>query len=247
MSYNYDMCADHPSQEAVASCGMCGKPICQGCCDVFRIETGIHAGGVVCYDCASEMVSSNISNIDRFRAKVKKERTLMFVGMIVGLVIGIGAGASTYDAGAMIGVALLCIAIGGSLGTIGSKTLDAMASFGLFGLLAPVILVWVSPILTIYRFVSRIKQINQCDAILAGDTNTLREMRDYYAYTQTMEQERGRADFEKLVGQGGALFDNSYARTVANRGEAAAQAELRQSVVTISANGEIIRSFAGAR
>jgi len=40
------------------------------------------------------------------------------------------------------------------------------------------------------------------------------------------------------------LFENTYAQAILNKGEKAAQAELRESVVTISANGEIVRTFA---
>jgi len=247
MTSGYYTCADHPSQEAVTNCRKCGKPICNDCCEVFRIGAGMYAGEVVCYDCSSEMVAENIANIDRFRAQVKKERTAMFAGMAVGAVIGMMAGASTNSAGGIIGMMLLFIAIGGSIGTIASKTLDYMASFGLFGLLATVAMIWVSPIMTIYRFFNRIRQIQQCNEIIANDSNTLREMRDYYAYTQIMEERRGRIDLEKLASQGGELFNNSYARAVVNVGEAAAQTELRQSVVTISANGEIIRNFAAVR
>jgi len=244
---DYYGCAHHPSLEAVKACDSCGKPICKECSDVFRIEKGIHAGGRVCYDCASELVTTNMSNIDRFREQVRKERTTMFVGMGVGAVVGLIFGAGMGDFGGVILMLLLGAAVGGSLGTILRKTSEAMDVIGFFGLLAPLVLIWVSPILTIMNFVRRSSQVQQSDQIIASDSSTLREMRDYFAYTQIMEEKRDRMDLEKLASQGGALFDNSYARAVINNGEAAAQAGLRESVVTISANGEIIRSFGGSR
>lgn len=204
-------CAHHPSQEAVAQCESCYKPICQECYDVFRIDKGIHAGGCVCYDCATELITSNTANINRFREQVKKERTKLTLGMVVAGIVAVMIGVGTESPAGFITVMLIYLAIYG------------------------------------IRFASRANQIRQCDEIIASDANALREMREYFAYTQIMEEQRGRASFENLVSQGGALFNNSYARTVASSGEAAAQAGLRQSVVTISANGEIIRSFAGAR
>jgi len=57
-----------------------------------------------------------------------------------------------------------------------------------------------------------------------------------------MESRKG-MDLAQLANQGGELFDNSYAQTVLAKGEKAAQTELRNGVVQISANGEIIRSF----
>lgn len=204
-------CYHHQSQDAVKSCDSCGKPICQECSDVFRIEKGIHAGGRVCYDCASELVTTNMANIDRFKEDVKTERTKLIIGWAIGFVIGIMIAAGTHDPAGFIGIMVICIAV------------------------------------FAFKFIKRSSQISQCDAIIASDSNALRELRDYFAYTQVMEEKRGRIELEKLASQGGELFNNSYARTVANRGEAAAQAGLRQSVVTISANGEIIRSFGGSR
>ena len=204
---SYYACAHHPSQEAVAACDSCMKPICKECSDVFLIEEGIHAGGRVCYDCASDLVASNIDNITRFREQVRKERTKMIVVMAVGAFVGLLTGEFI----GMISIFLLVFLFVG------------------------------------FKFFKRINQINQCDRIIENDSNALREMRDYFAYTQIMEERRGKINLESLISQGGELFDNSYARAVASGGEAAAQAELRQSVVTISANGEIIRSFAGAR
>ena len=103
-------------------------------------------------------------------------------------------------------------------------------------------MVIVAPIVTIYRFVKRIKQIKQADEIIASDERILQEMRDYFAYTKALEKNKG-IDLAKLAEQGSELYDNTYARSVLDKGEKEAQAALRQSVVTISANGEIIRSF----
>jgi hypothetical protein len=162
-----------------------------------------------------------------FRKRVKRERVLMIIGMVVGA--GVGA------AGGPLGM-LLGAAIGGSLWTI-VKLGDE------YGAIVAVPALIVSPIITIVRFVKRAKQIRQCNEIIADEMRTIQEMRDYFEYTQAMEQSAS-IDLAKLAKQGGKLFDNSYASAVLSKGEQAAQAQLRQSVVQIAANGEIIRGFA---
>jgi hypothetical protein len=67
-------------------------------------------------------------------------------------------------------------------------------------------------------------------------------MKDYFAYTQAIENNKN-INLDQLTQQGSKLFENTYAQAVLNKGEGAAQADLRQSVVAISTNGEIISNL----
>jgi len=101
----------------------------------------------------------------------------------------------------------------------------------------------LSPILAIVRFVKRHNLIKQFDGIIESDSQALQQMRDYFAYTLTMEQHKG-IDLATLAAEGGELFENTYAKTVLSKGEPAARTQLRNSVVRIAENGEIVRSAA---
>jgi hypothetical protein len=178
----------------------------------------------------------------------------MIVGAIIGALIGILAAMQMLtDYGVdLLGHAVIYFILFvfgfASLGTI-LKNISAVFKDnegGLFSWIFAIGVIIASPIISIYRFIKRINQIKQCDEIIANDERTLQEMRDYFAYTQVIEKQAGAVDLAKLANQGGELFNNTYAQSVMKNGEKAAQAELRQSVVTISANGEIIRSFTEA-
>jgi hypothetical protein len=223
-------CYHHPSQQAVAHCKVCGKGICKDCYDSYG--AGMGAGQAMCFDCTEEMVKDHGAEIAWLRKQVKKERTWMIVGAVLGAII---IGPMLLASGMGFIGWLFGVFIGMSLGTI-------FNGFTEFGWFVGLIMIVVSPIMSIVRFVKRINQIKQCDEILASDAQILQEMRDYFAYTQAMEGKPS-VDLASLASQGSELFDNTYAQAVLSKGEASAQAELRQGAVQIAANGEIIRSF----
>ena len=221
-------CYHHPSQDSVATCRECGKGICKDCYDSYG--AGMGAGKAMCFDCTEEIVKEHTGEIAWLKSQVKKERTWMIVGAILGLFLGMGLAA---EAGA--GILIFAIFAGASLGTIVNGFME-------FGAVVGFIMIVVSPIMSIVRFVKRINQIKAADEILASDARILQEMRDYFEYTLTMEKNAG-MNLSQLADQGGTLFGNTYAQAVLSKGESAAQAELRQGAVQIVANGEIIRSF----
>ena len=226
-------CFHHPSQQAVIICqgDDCGKGMCRDCYDSYG--AGMGAGKALCFDCTEELVIETASEIAWLREQVKKERMWMYVGAGLGAII-IGPMLASGGELGFIGW-LFGVAIGMSLGTI-------VNGFREFGWLVGVIMIIVSPIMSIVRFKRRFDQIKQCDEILESDARVLQEMRDYFAYTQAMERNAG-VSLESLVNQGGELFQNSYAQSVMQKGEQGAQAALREGAVQIAANGEIVRTF----
>ncbi|MCL2295361.1 MAG: hypothetical protein FWC36_10965 [Spirochaetes bacterium] len=246
-------CGHHPSKQAAALCRGCGTGICRDCYDTYGVSIGDYAGTALCYKCTAILVQENIDNVTAFRKQVKKERIWMVVGAVLGLIVGLGLTAGSDFPEDMVFATIFLVFIGASLGTIvklmigaffgGAKGRDGDIGGGfLLGIISGFFLAVVSPIITIYRFIKRFRQIKKCDEIIASDENALRRMRDYFAYTLAMENNKG-VDLAKLAEQGSELFDNTYAQSVLKNGEKAAQAGLRESVVTISANGEIIRNF----
>ena len=223
-------CYHHPSRQAVAKCARCGKGVCEDCHDSY----GAGDGNTLCFDCTEAMVEEHVAEIWAFRQKVKKERIFMIIGMVIGACFFIEAG--------VVGV-VLGAGIGGSLWTI-IKTIGSVFFKEEQGTVIAVMMFTIifSPIITIVRFFKRFNQIKQCNEIIAHDARILQEMRDYFEYTQVMEDSAG-IDLETLADEGGELFENTYARAVLSKGEQEAQAALRQGAVQIAANGEIIRSF----
>jgi len=238
-------CGDHPSQQAVALCARCGKGICKDCNEMYGVEIGEYAGQSLCYDCTSHLVAKNVTNIEAFKKQVKKEHIWMIVGAVIGLLI---VGPIIVACTGYVWVSeILAVFVCASFGTIFNFIIDLNSTNssdeGTFiKLIIALGSIVFSPVITIYRFVNRIKQIKKCDEIIASDSRVLQYMKDYFAYTQAIENNKG-VDLAKLTEQGGELFDNTYAQYILNKGEKEAQAELRQSVVTISENGEIIRNF----
>ena len=250
MSSRVMACYDHSSEQAVAECQKCGKGLCKDCYDVYGVSAGRYAGKALCYRCTSELVAGNVADFEGLKRQVQWERGWIITGAILGAVllpmISMDNGADA--AGAFVAF-IFGAGIGGSLGTI-LMGVGAMGEWSERGgdmrqagcIIGAVALILFSPIMTVYRLFSRVGQLKQCDEIIESDSRVLQQMRDYFAYTQTMAQNVG-TDLATLAAQGSELYDNTYAKAVLANGEQAAQAELRRSVVQIAENGEIIRSF----
>jgi hypothetical protein len=215
-------CFHHPSQPAAANCAKCGKPICKNCCDDYGVGIGPYAGKVLCYDCTTGLVAANVTEINKIRAQTAGIMSILSI--------------------------FWCFAkeVFNALKNFLGGCSDLAAGHGVFhGFRAMwgLIQLPLTPIFAIARFVKRHNLIKQFDQIIASDSEALQQMRDYFAYTQAMEKNTG-VDLATLASQGSELFDNTYAKAVMSGGEQAARRQLRNSVVRIAENGEIIRSAA---
>ena len=234
-------CYHHSSQDAVAQCVGCGKAICKDCHDVYGVSSGQYVGKALCYDCTSKLVAENMAEVEAFKKKVQRERIFSLIGAAIAAIwfFPLLKRAPAHDFGPALFWYFVGIAFFSSLGVI--KTVFQLLKKDSYG--GVILFLVCAPIITIKNHIKRFTQIKQADEIIASDAIALREMRDYFAYTQVMEKQSDALDLAKLTGQGSELYDNTYAKAVLGKGEKAAQAELRKSVVQIAANGEIIRSF----
>jgi len=242
-------CYHHPSQQSVARCKICAKPVCKDCCDMYGVVSGPYAGEVLCYECTCNLIANNADEINKQRKKAKREWMIISIGAIIGALIGIIAGANTYGLGALGGF-WIGLGFGGNLWIALRHTFSATAAGGEYGCVFGIVvfIFWYfvggmgGPIVPLVRFFRQRKREEKFQEIITSETRVLQEMRDYYAYTQAMEENKG-VDLATLASQGSELYNNTYAQNVLSKGKEAAQAELRQGVVQIAANGEIIRSF----
>jgi len=231
-------CYHHPSRDAIAECkgfDSCGKGICKECYDDWKVNVGPWANQPLCYDCATLMVEFNAKDVLETGERVERMRKNSIIGMIIGGLIGLPFGGIGAWPGA---------GVGGTLGSLGigyffSKDENGERGFGplIFAALA-------GPIFCIYYIIKDRNFLTQAQELVESEKESLRLMRDYFQYTLAMEKAGESDSFESLTSQGGELFDNSYARTVKEKGEKVAQEQLRESVVQIAANGEILRSNA---
>ena len=244
-------CHHHASQEAVTKCGKCEKSICKDCAEMYGVVSGKYADKTLCYDCTTQLVAENVEEISKFRKKTKIELIIIAIGAIAGIALGLSIEA--YSVGQKIFNATFLGLLGGS-GLVAIKALGkclgggsdlargnvsgvVKASVGLFTL-------FTCPFQTIWNVKNKVSRTSQTKKIIESDSSALQEMQDYFAYTQFIEKSVAEAiDLAKLVEQGGALFENSYAKIVLDKGEKEAQKKLRQSVVAISENGEIVRNY----
>ena len=242
-------CSHHALQDAVAQCEVCNKPICSDCRDMYGVDYGPFAGEILCYSCTIGLIALNAKEADKFRKKTKLKWIMIAVGSILGLIVGaLNNDPNSFFLGWWLG-----IGIGGNLGLTLSEMAksyknesgdfsDKMSALGGVAILWLLVGLITGPIVPLVRVFQNVKQMKQCEKIVASEEETLRMLEDYFVYTQTIEKQKT-VDLGKLTAQGGSLANNTYARAVLDTGEAAAQTKLRNSVVQIAANGEIIRNF----
>ncbi len=249
-------CATHPKVEAVAKCAKCGKPICPTCYDAFELPNN---GGHVCADCYKKAVRSEISEIDSLKKMTKREIGFIIFGFVFGFIVDIllffvglnriGIAdvepllnlmkASPEGLFYLIPLVYIPFALG-SLMTVLKRvfrvfraTNDGSEDSWIWALVFAIIAGWfmllVTPIITIYRFVVRIKDKNRLNVILANDQQLLTAIDNFIAETlkpSAVEQAAAGGDVEisldailaSSAGSDAALCDNGeILRTIRTR------------------------------
>lgn len=237
-------CYHHQTQDAVAHCVDCGKWICRDCVTVCGVLSGEYAGKSLCYCCTTKLVETNVLKIERFKSQVKKQLVFMAIGAIIGGILGAMSGyPSNIFVFALLGGSGMMV-LQGFWAAI--KMGSNLASGSYVGFVAGVIGICkliIAPAVTIFNIIRWWHQITQANEIIASDAQALVEMRDYFNYTQVMEKKVANVSLAILSGQGGELFNNTYARAVIDSGEKIAQSELRKRVIQIAVNGETLKNF----
>lgn len=247
------VCYYHPDEEAVATCASCGKYICEDCFETYGVLIGEYAGHALCYECTQATVASNVEELKKNKDSIIKIFALTLIGMVIGAVFfGAQAGVGGVIFGAAIGGCFWTFVKGLFLRMKAAVKASSKASGGategiMMGVAVGFIVGFiVEATFSIYRTVRKVIEciyyLRRTSKFIESDSAALQQMKDYMEYTLIRSQNKG-VDLETLMGQGSALYDNSYAQAVAANGEASADAMLRRSVTTIAENGEIIRSF----
>lgn len=247
-------CYYHENEEAVAKCAKCGKPICQDCYDNYGVSTGEYEGEALCYDCCKQIVSQNVKNLKKQRGKIIRMYIFTIIGMIFGGIIGGSITASDPTVPGWIPV--LTVFIGGCLWTFivnvfkilgntiknisNGAWLGAIFWFFIDMIKAIFLAVWG----TIQKIFYYTKHLIKTSGFIKSDSNAVQQMKEYMEYSMVRSRNVG-VDLATLMNEGSELYNNSYARAVAENGEEKAESMLRNAVATINENGEIIRSFAG--
>jgi len=252
------VCYHHPSEPAVAQCARCGKYVCKDCAEAYTVALGEYANKTLCYDCCEQIVSDNVAELTANKKKVKGQFILQIIGMVIGFIMGISMGAESGDAGSAFVTGLICMCIGGvflsAMKAFFSLTWDCIkiAFAGQFGLLTVlsiifniIVIVFKCIWITLSQTVQYIIYLKKTSGFIESDTQALQQMKDYMEYTLVRSQNKG-VDLESLMNEGSELYNNSYAQSVRDNGEAAADAALRQATTMINEHGEIIRDFRSA-
>lgn len=188
------------------------EQLCSNCYDIFSDASGRYAGQLPCYDCIDMLVAVNKRAANKYRRKGGVFE-LVFFDLIVGIVRDFVMGfANLIDVGLS----------GGGVRNI------AIALFNIV----------ISPISTVMNAINTFRQMKQANVIVASDSQTLKEMQDYLAYTQLMQRQKTNC---------GTLSENSYEIAVINFGEKSAKSELRGKVNQVFANSETLMSFDNAK
>lgn len=252
------VCYHHPSEPAAAQCARCGKYVCKDCAEAYTVALGEYANKTLCYDCCEQIVSNNVAELTANKKKVKGQFILQIIGMVIGFIMGISMGAESGDAGSAFVTGLICMCIGGvflsAMKAFFSLTWDCIkiAFAGQFGLLTVlsiifniIVIVFKCIWITLSQTVQYIIYLKKTSGFIESDTQALQQMKDYMEYTLVRSQNKG-VDLESLMNEGSELYNNSYAQSVRDNGEAAADAALRQATTMINEHGEIIRDFRSA-
>ena len=252
------VCFYHPNEMASGRCARCGKYICKDCVEAYGVTAGEYAGKCLCYDCCKELVQQNIEELTQNKGKIKFQFILSLIGMAIGFVFGLMMGIESGDFGAGLVAGLLYACIGGvflsAVKAYFSMLWDAIkiifssdSSVGvvvgcIFLMIRAAIIGFQCIFATISNTIFYISYLKKTSGFIESDTAALQQMKDYMEYTLVVSNHRG-VDLESLMGESSELYNNSYAQAVRERGEAAADAELRRATTMIAENGEIIRTF----
>ena len=252
------VCYHHSSEPAVAQCARCGKYVCKDCAEAYTVTLGEYANKTLCYDCCEQIVADNVAELTANKKKVKGQFILQIIGMVIGFIMGISMGAESGDAGSAFVTGLICMCIGGvflsAVKAFFSLAWDAIkiAFSGNFGWLTVLSIIWNLLVIvvkciwiTLSQTVQYIIYLKKTSGFIESDTQALQQMKDYMEYTLVRSQNKG-VDLESLMNEGSELYNNSYAQSVRDNGEAAADAALRQATTMINEHGEIIRDFRSA-
>lgn len=253
---NGAVCFHHPNEPAAGQCARCGKYICKDCTEAYGVQAGEYAGRCLCYDCCQELVQQNVQELTKNKATIKTQFILSLIGMSIGFICGLGLGIESGDFAAGLVGGLLYACIGGVfLSALKAYLVMSWEAFkmifsGQYGWVAAFIYVIINGFVLVFKciFVTisntifYIRYLRETSGFIEADTAALQQMRDYMEYTQVLSNNRG-VDLDSLMSEGSELYNNSYAQAVRDRGEVAADAELRKATTMIAENGEIIRSF----
>ena len=181
-------------------------------------------------------------------------------GMIIGLIVALNANERTlYEMGLSKGVfVFFAIFIGGVFiyyikavwrefqifGNSDFGDISGPLAFGRFMIVSFIWLPIKSVYMTIKKIISYIIYLKQTSTVIASDSNAIRQMEEFMEYYRIRLQDK-EADLETLINKNTSLDSNSFVRVLRANGEENADSMIRQATMTISENGEIVRSFAG--
>lgn len=187
----YHHCNDH-DRAAVSTCSKCGKALCAECTDLFRSRK---TGQILCVECLNNEIAAN----ERLAASIMERDRKQIIGMIVGLVVGfilaIIMAASAPEIG-FLGFIYFPFLIA-SFGTI---WMYSFGSFGfVFGLIAFIGMMLISPIMFVIRIVKRVKERKQLAEIIAYNIKARKLNNEYLEYARSCKSGLSSADLQRII------------------------------------------------
>lgn len=244
-----DACYFHKSEEAVTRCARCGKKICRDCAENYTVAIGKYKDQPLCYDCCKLIVEDNVVQLKKNRRSILFTFISALIGMlIVGLIFSSSEDLKDYTFfGVCIGGCLWVFIRNWFLRIVAAcKGSDGLLNFFIRLLVGVILGLIIEAVCSVWRtgkkIVLSIIYLIKTSGFIKSDERSLRIMADYMEYTLVRNNNQG-VDLGSLMAEGGQLQHNSFARSVATQGEEAAEGLVRNSVMSINANGEIIRSF----
>ena len=184
------------------------KQLCSTCCNIFTDTSGRYAGQLPCYNCIDMLVAVNKKTASKYRRKGGVVEVIFF-----DLIVGFGREFFNRF------VNLIEIGLSGA----GVRAV----TMALFQIL-------IFPITTVIDAFTSFRQMKQANIIVANDSQTLKEMQDYFAYTQLKQKQKNNS---------ATLIENTYEIAVVNIGEKSAKEELRRKVNQVFVNSETLMSY----
>lgn len=263
---NTKSCYHHPNRIATGTCSVCGKDICEDCCESYKLTSGEYAGKNICYDCSQKLIRENISllesNLNFISKKSRNQKIAMLVTFIIGFLTPViameGAPISAKIAmGLPIGVVigLLCGAGYNALSEFAiyyAKFIGALISciiggdiiYGLILLVTSIFRVTIALFKAYYHTISDYfyyrKYIRQTQGFIEQDTKALEQLRDYMEYTVAMEANN--ANISDLA-KDSSLEGNTFVNMAVNDGVEMTTESINDLMAMINSHGETIREF----
>lgn len=159
-------CGLHRTREEYTKCANCGAPICEECYEMFYNK---YEDKHLCENCFTELINKEFIHNKAFKKQTLLELTYIGVGIVLGLIIGASIYMPNHSIATLCTMILLPFVLGSLYTGIMWVNAKAYGAGLLTRILLFVFMIAFSPIVTVYRLITRIILVVRANKAITGD------------------------------------------------------------------------------